>query len=282
VLCLAAVCAVAGGCDGDAGRRSAPARVDCAALAPDSVPKSDAEELARVIQLQGEAKILEHVDAHPELVCARLTLETLPPNGWKSWRRARVSEEVGVAGFVAVRRDRPEALLAALFQRGAPHGRVLGLAARSGRDALVAWLLRQGVDPGSGDALVEAAAAEGLPAVEALLAAGVDPDQRPSAGSLLDDGSPTPLFFAIYTRRPDIASALLDAGASADAVTAWGRPGDGATLLEWAVFMRLWPLTAGLIEAGADPGALPYDVRRELERAARSYGLRTVLAALGF
>ena len=213
-------------------------------------------------------------------MCARLTLDMLPPAAWKIWHRERVVEEVGVASYVAVRRDAPEALLTALFERGAPRGRVLGLAARSGRDRLVVWLLEQGVDPASGDALVEAAAAERLRSIEALLAAGADPDQRPSAGSLLDDDGPTPLFFAIYGRRPDIANVLLDAGADGDLETRFDHPDRSVTLLEWATIKQLWPLTERLVEAGADPDALSSPERDRLSRAARAFGFEKVIAAL--
>jgi hypothetical protein len=261
---------------------SGPKHVDCAEIGPDTIDAGEAAELARRIQRWHAAKVLEYVDAHPELVCARLGLDMLPPFAWRSWNRSRVVEEVGVAGFVAVRTERPQELLGALFERGAPHGRVLGLAARFGRDALVPWLLEQGVDPASGDALIEAAAAGRLRVVEALLAAGADPDQRPSRGSVLDDGDPTPLFFAIYTRRRDVAQTLLDAGADAEHETTWGRPGHPATLLEWAIFMKLWPLTQRLVEEGADPDDLPRDEQVKLARAARAFHLKPVLAAMGF
>jgi hypothetical protein len=261
---------------------SGPKHVDCDTLEADAIDPAAAEALAKTIQLWHDAKILAAVDAQPELVCARLTLDTLPPSAWRIWNRKRVVEEVGVAGFVAARRQQTEELLAALFERGAPHGRVLGLAARYGREDLVAWLLEQGVDPDSGDALIEAAAAGQLRAVEALLEAGTDPDQLPSPGSVFDDGDPTPLFFAIYTRRRDVAETLLDAWADAEHETEWGREDDPASILDWAIFMQMWPLAQRLVEEGADPHDLERVQWVALERAAFSFRMEPVLDAMGY
>ncbi len=262
---------------------SGPVHVNCDELDPDAINAEAVEQLERTIELWHDAVILEHVDAQPELVCARITLSLLTPASWRSWwpNKKRIVEEVGVAGYIVLRRVQrvqSQALLTALFERGAPHGRVLGLAARQGHHQLMAWLIEQGVDPTSGNALIEAAAAENLRPVETLLAAGVDPNQQPSPGSLFDDCSPTPLYFAIESRRRDIVNALLDAGAWANFETCFNRM-ENHTLLERAVVMRLWPLTERLVEEGADPYNMPQDEQNQLNRAAKAFRLENVITA---
>ena len=276
-LLLLAACS---GGDDSATARSGPRRVDCATVPPDAITAADAEAVARTIELWQDAKLLELIDARPELVCARLTLRAPLPAAWRVWRRQPPEEEVGVAGYVAARAGSPQDLLAELFARGAPHGRVLGFAARRGFHDLMAWLIEQGVDPKSGDALLEAAAAAELPAVKLLIDAGVHPDQEPSPGTLFDQDRPTPLFFALTTRRGDIAEVLLDVYADADRATRFGGQSRPVSYLEVAIDRQLWPLVERLVEEGADADELPAAKQRELRRAAEGFGMEEVLAVL--
>ncbi|MDJ0848006.1 MAG: ankyrin repeat domain-containing protein [Myxococcota bacterium] len=257
-----------------------PVRVDCSTVPPGAISAADADALARTIELWHDAKLLEHIDARPELVCARLTLRAPLPRAWRSWQRKPVAEEVGVAGYVVARSGSPRNLLAELFARGAPHGRVLGLAARRGFDEVMVWLLEQGVDPRSGDALLEAAAAAELPVLKVLIEAGVHPDQEPSAGSVFDQDRPTPLFFALTNRRRDIVEVLLDVYADADRATRFGGRERAISYLEVAIDEELWQVVERLVEEGADAEGLPAAKRRQLRRAAEGFRMESVLAVL--
>ena len=86
--------------------------------------------------------------------------------------------------------------------------------------------------------------------LEALLAAGADPDASDSLGM-------TPLF---YASDPEVIVALVDAGASVDV-----RDVEGRTPLHGQAQWGIWPgAIEALLDAGVDPSVA--DIRGDLAR----------------
>jgi uncharacterized protein len=128
-------------------------------------------------------------------------------------------------------------------------------ASRKGASEEVLALVRQGADPNAGTLLADAIRRHERPLVEALLAAGADPNRHES-------GDDPALLWAVR-EEPELVAPLLARGARPDE-----RPSrfHRTALLEAAELGDLAVVQA-LVRAGADPTVAPEN-RTALERAA--------------
>lgn len=181
--------------------------------------------------------------------------------------RVDAANEFGVTPLLQASRLGATAVVAALLEAGAdpelahPEGVTpLMSAAGAGRPDAVELLLEHGADANAADAFQQQtalmwAAAEGhLPVVDALLAAGADPDLRARVNTLTErknadfpSGGLTALMWA--ARRGDVSMVrrLVAGGADLDV-----RNGDGATAMMIAIVNDRFDLAAEIIELGAD------------------------------
>lgn len=157
----------------------------------------------------------------------------------------------------------------------------LRLAARWGRERMVALLLANGADPNvyepdDGSALMASCQVNHPGVARRLIAAGAEVDAQDRYGL-------TALHWAIARQAPEVAKVLITAGAAVNA-----QHKDGGTPLHVAAECAVEPaLVRLLLQAGADPtlrdgaGRTPADLaeqegRTELARLLRAAAVRQV------
>jgi len=168
-----------------------------------------------------------------------------------------VTNRYGVTPLALASLNGSTPMLVRLLEAGAdvnranPNGETpLMTAARTGNGTAIAALLVHGanihaVEEWRGQtALMWAVAQDQVEAVEALLAAGADPNTR-SAGGF------TPLLFAAREGYVDTIGPLVRAGANVNATV----PRNGMSALVISVYNAHYDFAKGLLEAGANPDA---------------------------
>lgn len=238
-----------------------PVAIDCAEANPGALSRFALDAFQRDLAIHTPSKIAEHLDNHPELICA--TLE---------------SDRYGISSPIAYAAGhRPDAhgIFPLLVERGAEASDALPVAVWRGDSRVVPWLLEHGVDPNTESVVVLAAQRNDTRMVQRLLAAGADPNRPASENRWFENDGRSALHHAVRHDASEMIRTLLDAGADINAVDRQGR-----TPLAEAVRGQRPGTVRLLFDRGAAPTRMHEEDVARLRHLARSYGMTDIVEFL--